>query len=296
MRKINGILPINKPSGISSYDVIRMIKKSLGFDSKSQKIGHGGTLDKSASGVLPVLLGEASKAFDYLLQSEKVYRAVIQLGANTDTDDAEGLRINTFDTKIGRSDLEAVLPEFTGSIMQVPPVYSSLHINGTRSYELARRNINVENSAREVEINDISLDSFDSDKFQASLTVKCSSGTYIRSLARDIGERLNCGGYILELTRLSSSGIMLKDCIKPDEVTGLNIEKLLIPLNCVLSMPALTFLPQKTIVTNGRNLMEEFFGEKAEKDGLYKIVQEGNVLAIVQKNGGKFHYLRVFNE
>jgi tRNA pseudouridine55 synthase len=296
MEKISGILPVNKPAGLSSFDVIRQIKNSLYLNWKLQKIGHGGTLDMNAGGVLPILMGEASKAFDYLLLSDKVYRAVVQFGANTDTDDAGGALIRTSDRIIHRRDIENLLPKFRGRIMQAPPLYSSLHINGIRSYELARRKINIEKSTREVEIKDIILEDFDCEKLQATLTVKCSSGTYIRSLARDIGNELGCGGYIAELTRLVCSGIKLENCISMADINYLNVLKFILPLNEVLHLQPLTFLPRREIITSGRTLIEDFFREKAANEGLYKVVQDGSVLAIIEKSGNKFHYLRVFNE
>jgi tRNA pseudouridine55 synthase len=296
MGNINGILPINKPLGISSFDVIRQLKKRLSLDWKDQKIGHGGTLDRGAGGVLPILLGEASKAFDYLLLSEKVYRAVVQFGACTVTGDASGEFTGSFDRKISRHDLEEILPQFIGRIKQVPPAYSSLHVNGRRSYELALKKIKVENEAREIEINDIIINDFDFEKSKATMTVICSSGTYIRSLARDMGDKMECGGYIEELTRLSASGISLEDCISVEDVNDSNISWLLIPLNDALHLDQLTFLPEKAIIESGRALSEDFFAEKAVKDGLYKVVKDGLVLAIIEKAGEKFHYLRVFNE
>ncbi len=296
MLKLNGILPINKPSGVSSFDVIRILKHRLQLDWKKQKIGHGGTLDYLASGVLPVLLGEASKAFDYLLLSGKEYEAVIQLGVETDTDDAEGSIIGTFDREIERKDIESVLPKFQGVILQVPPYYSSLHINGRRSYELARKNILIAKDPRKVEISDITINDYNKDEKRLTIKVACSSGTYIRSLARDIGRELSCGGHILQLQRLSSSGIRISDCVSFEEVDIANIERILLPLNTALSLPGLNLLPDPEYVKNGRLLSLDLFKEEALDDGLYKIVKGGSVLAIVEKKGPLFNYLRVFNE
>ncbi|MGA2142527.1 MAG: tRNA pseudouridine(55) synthase TruB [Brevinematales bacterium] len=297
MQKLNGVLPINKPSGVSSFDVIRILKKRLAdLDWKKQKIGHGGTLDLPASGVLPILLGEASKAFDYLLLSKKEYRAVIQFGAVTDTDDAQGRVIETYEAGADLNDIEAVLPKFTGRIMQVPPLYSSLHINGQRSYDLARRNIMAAGEPREVEISGITIEAYDNKLKRLTIRVLCSSGTYIRSLARDIGRELSCGGHISELRRTMSAGIKLEDCIKPEEVDISSIEKQIIPLNKALTLPALDFQQDKDYIRSGRKLNKELFGEPGHEDGLYKIVAGGAVLAIVEKKGLNYIYLRVFND
>ncbi len=296
MQIINGILPVNKPSGMSSFDVIRVLKQRLKFDWKSVKIGHGGTLDLLAAGVLLILFGEATKAFDFLLKSRKEYIALISLGANTDTDDAEGSVIETFEKDVALADIEQVLPGFIGKINQVPPRYSALRVNGRRGYELARNNIAVEMEPRLVEIYDIRLDRYEEKKKELSIIVSCSSGTYIRSLARDIGKKLGCGGYIKKLVRSSSSGITLEKCMDLDDVTDLNIRQCIISLNDALPLEQLTFLNQKEFVLNGRILKDDFFKEKEIRDGLYKIIKDNIVLAVVEKKGVNFNYLRVFNE
>jgi tRNA pseudouridine55 synthase len=276
--------------------VIRILKSRLPFDWKRQKIGHGGTLDSLASGVLLILFGEASKAFDYLLLSKKEYRALIQFGAVSDTDDADGSIIETYDREIDRKDIETALPKFRGLIMQVPPFYSSLHTNGRRNYKLARDNILLIKEPRKVEISEITIEDYDSIKRRLSVLVVCSSGTYIRSLARDLGRELSCGGYILELQRLSSSGIKITDCVSPEQVDISNIERIILPLNAALQLPSLNLNRQRDYILSGRRLSGEVFENPCDKDGFYKIIREGAVLAIVEKKGPNFNYLRVFND
>lgn len=292
---ISGILPVNKPRGISSFDVIRDIKKILPPELKKEKIGHGGTLDIPAEGVLPILFGEATKAFDFLLGSEKIYRAVVQFGSLTDTDDADGKIIQTFDKKATLEEIKKALPSFTGKIQQLPPKYSALRINGVRSYELAREEKEVKLKPREVEIFCLDINNFNPSAQRLTLTVRCSSGTYIRSLARDIGNSLGCGGHILELLRVKSAGIMLDQCRSPDELKKGNLTDYFLDLNGALDLPALELKPETSHVINGKPLADALFDNPPNRDGIYKIVKNGKLLSIAERKEGKMKYLRVFN-
>lgn len=218
LERLSGILPVNKSPGMGSYDVIRKIKRILPPELKKEKIGHGGTLDNLADGVLLILFGEATKAFDFLLNSDKVYLASVQFGAFTKTDDAEGSFIKTFEKKASIADIEGILPKFIGEISQVPPEYSALRVNGKRSYDLARENKSIELKPRLVNIKDIQIKNFDNRMQLLTLKITCSSGTYIRSIARDMGAELGCGGYISGLTRLKSGGINIEDCITLEDL------------------------------------------------------------------------------
>ncbi len=292
----SGILPINKPKGISSFDVIRRIKKILPVSAKKDKIGHGGTLDNLASGVLPILFNEATKAFDFLLNSDKEYLAGIQLGAFTETDDSDGEVIEKFDRKVYLDEIESLLPEFTGKISQVPPKYSALRINGKRSYELARENLEVSHKPRTIEIFNIKLESFDPGSRYLILTVTCSSGTYIRSLARDIGMKLRCGGYISSLTRLKSAGITIDECKMIEEITPENFHNSLISINRAVHLPLLELKYEKDYIYQGKTLKDAAFFTQPLQNGQYKIVKDNNLLAVLEKNGNYYKYLRVFCE
>lgn len=292
----SGIIAINKPCGISSFDAVREVRKALTQDHKRIKIGHGGTLDIPADGVLLVLLGEATKAFDYLLNANKTYRAIVQFGSCTDTDDAEGQTLESSDKALDRETLESVLPEFTGWIEQLPPKYSALRVDGRRSYELARENLDVPLKPRKIQIESITLDAFHEKDRKAELTIVCSSGTYIRSIARDLGQRLACGGHIYRLTRTRSAGVDLSDCIGLDNLSADLIYSKLVPIRKGLSMPELNFRETREWVMNGRPLQDGLFLEANIADGEYKVVRNEELYALIERKGPKYSYLRVFHE
>ena len=175
----SGVLPIYKPAGIGSFDVIRILKRSISV----KKIGHGGTLDNFAEGVLPILIGEATKIFDYMLKTDKCYEAVAQFGIVTETDDKDGTVVETSDITPGLSDIERLLPGFQGEIEQIPPRYSALKINGQRSSDLARSNRDFEVKPRKARVSSIEMLSYDQPARQLRFRVECSSGTYIRSIS-----------------------------------------------------------------------------------------------------------------
>ena len=196
-RRIDGILLLDKPAGISSNKALLQVRSLFAAD----KAGHTGTLDPLATGLLPVCLGEACKIAGVLISERKAYDTTIRLGVDTDTDDAEGRPIRTRDVPaFDRAMLDAVLREFTGRIAQVPPRYAAIKRGGEALYEYARRGETVEVAARAVEVFGLDVLGLGADTIE--LRVECGSGTYIRSLARDIGERLGCGGHVQTLRRL----------------------------------------------------------------------------------------------
>ena len=195
-RKVNGILLLDKPIGVTSNDALQRIKWLF----KAQKAGHTGSLDPLADGLLPICFGAATKISAFLLDADKRYWARVRLGETTTTADAEGeileqRPVGDFD----QADLEAVLKEFTGEISQMPPMYSALKHNGERLYNLARQGIEVEREPRTVNIHALNLTEFGKPEFE--IEVQCSKGTYIRTLAEDIGEKLGCGGHLASLRR-----------------------------------------------------------------------------------------------
>lgn len=293
MQKISGVLPINKPSGISSYDVIRQIKRKIHI----KKIGHGGTLDMLADGVLPILIGDATKIFDFLLKGEKIYRATVQFGAFTETDDSEGDVIKSFDFDFHIDKLKNILPDFQGTIQQLPPKYSALRVNGKRSYELARENKEVPRKLRTVTINSISIDSHDTEAKTAVLTISCFSGTYIRSIGRDLGEKLGWGAYLSALTRLKSGGIVLDKSVSVDDVEEDTIENMLIDLNTALcDMPMLELTTSPDYIYYGKCLSKTIFTADTIAEGVYRIVHNDRLIAIIRKDTDGYKYLRVFPE
>ncbi|MEC4766059.1 tRNA pseudouridine(55) synthase TruB [Halomonas sp. CUBES01] len=196
---VNGIVLLDKPKGLSSNHALQRVRRL--FD--AQKAGHTGTLDPMATGLLPICLGEATKFSAHLLEADKVYRTRVELGVITDTGDAEGTAIERHDVpELAAQDIETVLTRFRGEINQVPPMYSALKHQGKKLYELAREGKQVERAARRVSVYDARLLSFEGTAFE--LEVSCSKGTYIRTLAEDIGKALGCGGHISQLRRLKT--------------------------------------------------------------------------------------------
>ena len=212
----NGIFNINKPPGITSAQVVSIVRRLTG----ARRVGHAGTLDPLAAGVLPICVGPATRVVEYILEQPKVYRAEITLGVTTDTDDAEGRVLATRHlTDIDEPKVRAVLAEFTGRIRQRPPAYSAVKVAGRRAYELSRRGMPVEVEAREVTVYRLDLLEFEPPRLVVEAEV--GRGTYVRSLARDIGERLGCGAHLSGLVRLRVGPFRLEDAVTPDTLKGL---------------------------------------------------------------------------
>lgn len=231
---LNGIICINKPSDFTSFDVV---KKLRGI-TKVKKIGHAGTLDPMATGVLPIFLGVATKACDILPNNDKRYTASFKLGFETDTEDIWGTVTKEYSKKVAKEELLSVLPSFKGEIMQIPPMYSAIQINGKRLYDLARQGIEVEREARKITVYSIELLSYNANDMTGVLDISCSKGTYIRTIISDIGKALGCGGVMTALNRTEASGFTLDDtmtfgevekAVADDALTPLPVEKAFAP-------------------------------------------------------------------
>lgn len=219
-----GFLNVNKPSGMTSHDVVDVLRKST----KIRQIGHTGTLDPFAQGVLPVCIGKATRLIEYL-DDEKAYIATVQFGKNTTTYDIDGEETETFDKKITEETLIATLPDFRGEIEQLPPIYSAVRVNGKRLYKYALEGKEVEIEPRKVFIEKLELQSFDEKNQNAKLYVKCSKGTYIRSIGYDIGKTLKCGAYLSALTRVQAGNFLFENSINLEDLkTKEEVEKNLI--------------------------------------------------------------------
>lgn len=203
-----GFLNIYKPKGITSHDVVSILRKIT----KIKQIGHTGTLDPFAQGVLPICIGKATRLIEYL-QDDKEYIAQIQFGQNTDTYDIDGEVTENFDKKITADDLKNILPEFRGEISQLPPIYSAIKVNGKKLYDYARKGESVEIKPRKITISKLELLDFDIEKQTAKIIVGCSKGTYIRSLAFDIGKKLGCGAFLSELTRTKAGTFNIENTV-----------------------------------------------------------------------------------
>ena len=200
----NGIINVYKEKGYTSFDVVARMRGICG----QKKIGHTGTLDPDAEGVLPVCLGKATKVCDMLTDSDKVYRAVMQLGIETDTQDLTGTVLSACEVPVlTETEIRDVIRTFQGEIMQVPPMYSALKVNGKKLCDLARAGVTVERKARPVTIYEIRIERVELPEIE--LTVSCSKGTYIRTLCHDIGQKFGCGAAMKSLLRLQAAGFVL---------------------------------------------------------------------------------------
>lgn len=204
-----GFLNIYKPKGMTSFDVVARLRRVT----KIKQIGHTGTLDPFAVGVLPICIGKSTRLIEYL-DDDKEYLATVQFGKDTDTYDLDGTATKTYDKKITQEDLISILDDFRGKIEQLPPIYSAIKVNGKKLYEYARNGEEVEIKPRKVFISKLELESFDYEKQEATILVGCSKGTYIRSIAYDIGQKLDCGGYLTALER-TKAGMFNKEQAKP---------------------------------------------------------------------------------
>lgn len=218
---LKGILNINKEKGISSARVVSLVRRALGM----KKVGHTGTLDLEASGVLPIVVGKATRVSDFMMTKDKVYETEMILGAKTDTLDAAGEIIARSDKKISKEEFSEAMNTFRGEIEQIPPMYSALKVDGKKLYDLAREGIEIERKVRKVNVYDIDLLDFDFPK--ATIRVTCSKGTYIRTLVDDIGEKLGTYAYVNELVRTRVGDFDIKDSIKSEDILNLDPKDLI---------------------------------------------------------------------
>lgn len=233
---MNGILCMNKPQDFTSFDVIGKLRGILHM----KRLGHTGTLDPMATGVLPILVGTATKACDILPNQDKTYQATVVFGKATDTLDIWGKPLQDYpEQHVTEAALRAILPEFLGDITQLPPMYSAVSVNGKRLYELARKGETVERPTRTVHIDAITLDAFDETQQTATLTVSCGKGTYIRTLLSDIGQRLGGDAVMTALTRTAACGYPLQDCLTFEQVAAAmadgTLEEHLLPTDSLFS-------------------------------------------------------------
>ncbi len=229
---MNGLIVLDKPEGFTSFDAVAVMRKIT----HEKKIGHTGTLDPMATGVLPILLGRGTKCADLLPDTDKEYVASFKLGVKSDTLDSMGKILEENYGKITREALESALENFRGEIEQIPPMYSAVQVGGVRLYDLARKGIEVEREARKINISLLRLESFDENSGEGKLTVRCSKGTYIRTLIDDIARSLSlCGGIMTALRRTRACGFDIKDALTLDELKALSenneIESVIKPLD-----------------------------------------------------------------
>lgn len=249
--KMNGIINVYKEAGFTSHDVVAKLRGIA----KQKKIGHTGTLDPDAEGVLPVCLGNATKLCGLLSEKEKTYKAVLLLGQTTDTQDVSGKVLSVSEVKAEENEVQKTIESFLGDYDQIPPMYSALKVGGKKLYELAREGKEVERSARRVRILDITIEWIRLP--EVCFTVTCSSGTYIRTLCQDIGEKLGCGGCMKSLLRTRVDRFKLEDSLKLSQLEALmregRLEEALLSVDQVLeNCPAVFMKPEADkLVYNG---------------------------------------------
>ncbi len=212
----NGIFILDKPAGMTSHDVVGRMRRLLG----QKRVGHGGTLDPMATGVLPVFAGRSTHAAAYVQEGGKRYAARLKLGIVTDTQDTTGTVLETRPVTVGRAELEALLPRFTGALSQRPPMYSAVSVNGVRLYRLARQGVEVERPLRQVSVEALTLGAQTGEN-EYELTIDCSKGLYVRTLIADLGEALGCGAAMSALRRLRAGCFSIEEAITLEEAARL---------------------------------------------------------------------------
>lgn len=279
MKEHCGIIILNKPVGVSSHRCVGMVRKALNM----KKVGHTGTLDPEACGVLPILAGPATRASDFLTMEDKRYRATILLGTKTDTLDMAGEVIEQNPVNVTEEEIRATIESFVGNIQQIPPMYSAIQVNGQRLYNLARQGIEVERKAR-----DITIFSIDIEKIElpyVKIAVHCSKGTYIRTLASDIGDALGCGGCISELERTASGPFTLDSAITPEELATLaengQAEKALLPLDSFFKNYEAIYLDKKR-ADRVKNGVPIYYKGKTQGE-TYRVYDENGIFIALSK-------------
>lgn len=290
MADVSGFLNINKPLHMTSHDVVAKIRRGL----KIKKVGHAGTLDPLASGVLIVCVGGATRLSDYVMHATKRYRAQIHLGATTDTYDAEGAVLSERDaTHVRQEEVQALLSQFTGNIEQVPPMYSAIKQGGRKLYDLARAGEVVEREARSVKIDSLTITDWSPPEF--TLDIVCSAGTYIRSLAFDLGEALDVGAYLSGLTRVASGTFQLSNSVELETVlSSANWQQYLIPPEAALSeWPRVQLSTDETDhIIHGRSIE----AGQPLKDLAFGYAPDGHLVAVLRFDNGLWRPHKVFSE
>lgn len=279
---MNGIILIDKPQNFTSFDVVAVARRKFG----TKKVGHGGTLDPMATGVLPVFVGCATKAVDLLPESGKSYRAGFRLGLTSDTLDIWGELSEEKSADIAKEALEAVLARFCGEIEQTPPMYSALKVGGKKLCDLARQGIEVERKARKITISRLDLLSFDGKN--GVIEVDCSTGTYIRTLVDDIGKALGTGAVMTSLCRTRACGFSISECVSIEELREMPLDELkLLSVESVFRDYHATTLDevQTRMYLNGVRLDADRLDEKPPVDELLRVYGNGEFLGIAKVNG-----------
>ena len=285
---MNGIVIIDKPEGWTSQDVVSKLRGVL----HTKRIGHGGTLDPMATGVLPVFVGRGTRAVEFFEHAEKCYETVVRFGITTDTEDITGTVLSEKPVTVTRQQLDTALEQFRGEIQQVPPMYSALKINGQKLCDLARKGKEVARKSRTVTIFDLTVLDFTGDT--ATLRVACSKGTYIRTLCKDIGEKLGCGGCMARLRRVQAGAYTIEEAIALQElVESEDPQRFLRPVDTMFTQyPAVTLTEKQALrCRNGNSFSIDL------SDGTYRAYAEnGAFLMLAKVESGVMSTIKSFFE
>lgn len=285
-----GFLNVNKPLSYTSHDVVARVRRRYRELTGSKKVGHAGTLDPLATGVLILCLGGATRLSDYVMHTTKHYRANITLGKTTTTYDAEGDVIAEVDAShITQEDVTAILPQFIGDIQQVPPMYSAIKVDGKKLYDLAREGKSIERKARAVTISELNITSWDNQEFV--LDVVCSSGTYIRSLAYDMGQELGVGAYLSGLERVASGNFYIEQAMALDTIMDDDSwhEHIISPHEALKDRPSIIINAEEILtIQNGQFIKRE---DAPPVEYLFSYTEDNQLVAILtpRKNLWKPH-------
>ena len=271
---MDGIFNIYKEKGFTSHDVVAIVRRTIHM----KKVGHTGTLDPDAEGVLPVCVGKATKLSDVIMDGKKSYRAMLRLGITTTTEDASGEVLETKEVDFNEDKIREVVASFIGKLEQVPPMYSAVKVNGKKLYELAREGKEIERKSRTIEVYDIRIRQF-LPPDRVEIDVDCSKGTYIRTLCADIGKVLGCGGHMAELLRTATGAFSLENAIKLEELKTLaeqeKAEEALLTMEDALKDFPVVKVSEKSakFLYNGGKIQERFLTEKPA------VLKEGEIVA-----------------
>jgi tRNA pseudouridine55 synthase len=273
---VDGILVIDKPAGMTSHDVVDRVRKNLG----TRKVGHAGTLDPDATGLLLIGVGRATRLLSYAQQTPKRYRAVARFGITTTTQDSSGEVTSDSPARITEADLKGVLDDFTGELKQVPPMVSAVKVGGERLYKKARRGEEVERAPRVVTVYELAMVDFDPRGATATLDIACSAGTYVRTLVHDIGESLGCGAHLAALRRTENAGFTIDEAVNLEDVEAGRLRP---SSDAVRALRTIEVEESDArLVANGRRL--QAVADVADGESV-ALSRSGTILAVYRREG-----------
>jgi tRNA pseudouridine55 synthase len=280
-----GVINVYKPRGLTSHDVVGIIRKLL----KIKQVGHTGTLDPFAEGVLPICIGKATRLIEYL-NDDKAYIGTVQFGLSTTTYDTEGDVVSRSDKKVNKKDVEEALKSFRGEIEQTPPIYSAIKVNGKKLYEYAREGKDVKIQPRKVNISKLELLTFDEENQTAELMIECSKGTYIRSIANDLGKKLECYGHLIKLVRTKAGNFEVKNSIILENIDSIETvnKNLLSPINFINHPKIEITTEQMERISHGNNIVLN------SKNGTCVLIFDNKIIAIGETFNNNFKCKKVF--